>query len=229
MITNTRTTTQTIKNINFLLPELCNKIDTDTKNEFSLKYSYFVANNYQEERRLAREFLLLIKAEDHISEDLRSLEIEQAINNLLFAHRGTDNFYNEPSFAKQLLRVVGNNSSKIPKIIKRAYVLAIVEVFITNGWGVARSAEPIYIEMIKLFDPDQANIAVLAFDHSNIDSKLSTYELCKTKYQQMLKIIKTSVISPAILSLIEKIESKEVIVDNLKTNKYVKAIVEKFN
>ncbi|GIV43806.1 MAG: hypothetical protein KatS3mg035_0929 [Bacteroidia bacterium] len=166
--TKPNTDSQTIQNINKLLPLIWNRVDEDTKNTFGLKYGNFVANNYQHEKKLSREFLQLVNSESYIPDDLRAVEIETAINNLLSAHRGINNFYNEPSFARQLSRIVGE-PPKVPKALNKKYVLSLVEVFLTNGNGVAVSAQPIYEDLLSKLDSYQANVAVLLFyRHSNI-------------------------------------------------------------
>lgn len=49
------TDSQTIQNINKLLPLIWDRVDEDTKNAFGLKYGNFVANNYQHEKKLSLE------------------------------------------------------------------------------------------------------------------------------------------------------------------------------
>lgn len=156
------TTVQTRENIHRLLPELWNFVDEQTKYLFGVRYGKFVANNDQDEQSLARGFLQIVNGESYIPDSLRSTEIETAINNLLTAHRGLNNFYNEPPFARELSRLVGQ-PAKVPEQINNKYVLALVEVFLTNGNGVAWNAEPIYFELIRQFDSKQALIAVLSF------------------------------------------------------------------
>jgi len=169
--TKNDTDSQTIQNINRLLPLIWGRVDEDTRNNFGLKYGNFVANNFQHEKTLSRQFLQLVNAESYISEDLRVIEIETAIENLITSHRNGNNFYNEPSFARQLQRLLGD-SSKVPKAINKKYILTIVEVFLTNAHGVANNAEPIYKELISTFDSNQANIAVLSFNDDTIANKL---------------------------------------------------------
>lgn len=137
------TESQTLQNINLLLPLIWPRVDEDTRNNFGLKYGNFVANNFQHEKKLSREFLQLVNAENYIPDDLRIVEIETAINNLVSAHRNFNNFYNEPSFAKQLFRLIGD-PPKVPKALNKLYVYSLVEVFLTNGYGVTGAAEPIY-------------------------------------------------------------------------------------
>jgi len=218
------TDSQTIQNINKLLPLIWDRVDEDTKNTFGLKYGNFVANNYQHEKKLSREFLQLVNSESYIPDDLRIVEIETAINNLLSAHRGFNNFYNEPSFARQLSRIVGE-PPKVPKALSKKYVLSLVEVFLTNGNGVAVSAQPIYEDLLSKLDSYQANVAVLSFTDTGISSKLQ-FSLCQRKFKDMLDIVRPSITTPAVKDLLTHIDNYKGGPENLKHDKTIKTAVD---
>ena len=218
--TKPETESQTLQNINKLLPRIWDRVDEDTRNSFGLKYGNFVANNYQHEKKLSREFLQLVDAESYIPDDLRIVEIETAIDNLLSAHRGFNNFYNEPSFARQLQRIVGI-PPKVPKTLNKKYVIGLVDVFLTNGHGVTSAADPIYNELLSNFDSHQANIAVLSFNDTAIASKLQL-SLCEKKFRELIIIMKSIVTTPAIKDLIEKIDKFKGKLDGLKNDKVIK-------
>ncbi|MBN8545940.1 MAG: hypothetical protein J0L60_07380 [Ignavibacteria bacterium] len=218
------TDSTTLQNINKLLPLLWDRVDENTKYAFGLKYGNFVANNDQHEKKLAIEFLQLVNAESYIPEDLRAVDIETAIQNLGSAHRGINNFYNEPTFARQLFRLIGD-PPKVPKALNKKYVYILVESFLTNGNGVAVDAQPIYLELISKFSSFQANIAVLAFNDSDISSKLQ-FALCQDKYKELIALIKPIVTTPAIKELIEQIENYKGKMDFMKFDKFIKTSVD---
>lgn len=215
---------QTLQNINRILPLIWDRVDEDTRDSFGLRYANFVANNYQHEKKLSREFLQLVNAESYIPDNLRGVEIESALSNLANSHRNFNNFYNEPSFANQLYRIVGENP-KVPKIIHKKYVLTLVDVFLTNGNGVAGWAEETYVELISKFDSNQANIAVLSFNDERISSKLQ-HSLCSKKFRELIQILKSIITTPAIKDLIEKIEKYTGRLENLKYDKAIKTSVD---
>ena len=218
------TDSQTLQNINRLLPLIWNRVDEDTRDTFGLKYGNFVANNFQHEKKLSREFLQLVNAESYIPDDLRVVEIESAIDNLASSHRGFNNFYNEPTFARQLYRIVGD-PPKLPKALNRKYVYTIVETFLTNGNGVAGYAEPIYLELLSKLNSLQANIAVLSFNDTTISSKLQ-HSLCAKKFRELIEIIKPIITTPAIKDIIEKIDKFTGRLENLKHDKAMKTSVD---
>lgn len=218
------TDSQTLQNINKLLPLIWDRVDEDTRDTFGLKYGNFVANNFQHEKKLSREFLQLVNAESYIPDDLRIVEIETAINNLASSHRGFNNFYNEPTFARQLQRIVGE-PPKVPKALNKKYVYTIVDTFLTNANGVAGYAEPIYIELLSKLNSFQANVAVLSFNDSQISSKLQ-FPLCQKKYRELIEMLKPIVTTPAIKDLIEKIDNFPGKLENLKNDKLIKTSVD---
>lgn len=222
--TNPGTDSQTLQNINKLLPLIWDRVDEDTRYSFGIKYGNFVANNFQHEKKFSREFMQLVNAEGYIPDDLRGVEIENAIDNLLTSHRGFNNFYNEPSFAKQLQRIVGT-PPKIPKSINKKYVLSLVDVFLTNGNGVATSAQPIYKELLSNLDSHQANIAILSFNDIKISSKLQ-FSLCQRKFRELIEIVKPIVTAPAVKDLIIKMEAYKGPLDSMKNDKTIKPTVE---
>lgn len=199
------TDSQTHQNINKLLPEIWGRVDEDVKRSFGLKYDYYTANNSQEEKKLSRQFLQIVNGESYISDDLRAIEIDTTIDNLLSAHRGFNNFYNEPSFARQLQRIIGQ-PIKVPKSVEKKFILATVETFLTNGNGVAVTANEVYKEILSSLDSHQANIAVLSFTDTRISSRLQ-FGLSQRKFSELIDLVKPSITSPPVNDLVNYIQN----------------------
>lgn len=214
------TTTQTRDNIHRLLPYLWGRVDEITKQQIGTKYGKFIANNYQRERDFARQFLDVVSGQAYIPDDLRVTEIQIAIENLLNAHRATNNFYSEPPFARQLQRLIGQ-SGNVPAQINRLYVLGLVEVFLTNGNGIAWNAEPVYLSMINQFDANQAIIAIASFNNVTIASSLQ-FSLCQTKYRELLNIMKNKISEAAVKELVNDILSYRGPLDKMKDDSRIK-------
>ncbi|MDI9342726.1 MAG: hypothetical protein QM534_19290 [Sediminibacterium sp.] len=191
----------TRQNIKWLLPLLWKAIDEETKNSFGIKYGYFSANHETEQKKLSRQFLEIVEGQKYIPDDLRILEIQSALNNLANAHRATNNFYNEPPFARELRRIIGT-PPKIPNAINKGYVLTLVEVYLTNGNGVTWEAQPIYRELIEHFDNRQATIALLSFTTDQISSSLQL-GLCKLKFVELLNFLRPKITNASTIELLD--------------------------
>jgi hypothetical protein len=203
--TDSSTTSQTRENIHRLLPYLWNRVDEPTRQQFGIKYGRFVANNEQQPKTLALAFLEIVGGKSYIPDDLRALEIEGAIETLISAHRGFNNFYTEPPLARELQRLVGE-TSRIPRLVERSYVLALVEVFLTNGNGIAHNADGVYRDLIGRFTSEQAMIAVTSFTELAIKSSLQL-ALPKKQFSVLLDLLRPKITSPVVLELIDEIKN----------------------
>ncbi len=215
------TVPQTRQNVRLLIPDLWDRLDEHTRQQFGIKYSRFIANNDQDKQKLSREFLETVSGLSYIPDGIRAAEIQTAIENLLSAHRAPlNNFYNEPPFARQLQRLVGE-TGKVPSEINNEYVLCLVEVFLTNGNGVAWNAENTYHSLLDQFDPDQALIAILSFSDLNISNRLQ-HSLCQQKFRELMEMMKDKVSMPAVKELIDDVEKYRGPLDKLKDNSEIK-------
>jgi hypothetical protein len=116
------------------------------------------------------------------------VEITSAVEDLLVAHRGYNNFYTEPPLARELQRLVGEHGS-VPAQASDLYVRGLVEVFLTNGSGVAWNADPIYRVLLKQLTPEQALLAILAFQDDTIASSLQ-FKRCQEHYRELIEMMK---------------------------------------
>lgn len=216
--TNSSSDISTKQNVAYLLPLIWTRVGEETRQGFGIKYAQFTANNYSKEKKSAKEFLQIVSAESYIPDELRIVEVESAINDLLVSHNGMNNFYSEVTFAKQLRRVIGEHS-KVPRTLEKKYIYGLVNVFLTNAYGVSTGAEPIYLELLENLSPLQASFAVISFlEDDEIESKLQ-FKLCENKYRQLLDLLEPKIISEPVKDLIQeirKISSGEM--GNLKNN-----------
>jgi len=204
---------QTRENIRLLLPELWPRVSSDTRNGFGLRYARYVANNDADQQDWAREFLDLVDGAEYLPDSIRVAEIDSAIQDLLSAHRGTNNFYTEPGAARQLKTAAGS-SDAVPDSIRTRYVLCLVEVYLSNGNGVAWNAEPTYDDLIRGFTPEMAMLALISFSNKNIASSLQ-FRLCKEKWQQLLELITPKIRNATAKELLAAIEASHATLENL--------------
>lgn len=218
--TDASTSQETRQNIHYLLPYLWIHVDEETKQGFGIKYGKFVANNEKAKADFARQFLEIVSGVSYIPDNLKAAEIEIAIQNLLEAHKNSSNFYIEPIFAKQLIGLVGQTGN-IPNEVKKLYIAGLIEVFLTNGNGVAWNAESYYIELINKFSQEEAIYAMLSFTNEYIASKLQ-FDLCQQKYKELLELIKGKLTSPSALEVYEAIKKFTGPLDNIRNDSSIK-------
>lgn len=201
-----KTSQQTRSNINNLAPELWKIISEEVKSDFGIRYATFLANGDNQTKNEAKRFLEVVGGMSYLPDTVKAPIIKVSLEHLMMAHNSFNNFYNEPSFARQLRAVVGNHGT-IPSQMNFQYVKVIVSVFLTNGSGEAWDANPIYIELIKNFDARQSFIALISFTDESIKSKLQ-FSLCQKKFSEMLDYLESNITSEGVLDLLGEIRDK---------------------
>ena len=93
---------------------------------------------------------------------------------------------NEPSPARALEAFVGERG-EVPEGVVARYTAALVEVFLTNGHGVAWSADPIYTRLLERLDSRQAGLALRAGRNPAIATKLQ-YPLGQEQWTKLLAL-----------------------------------------
>jgi hypothetical protein len=214
--TSVESDSQTRQNIRLLLPRLWPLVGKSAKKNFGVKLSQYTANNEQESKEYAREFLDVVDAVEYVPDGVRSAEIQEAIDNLLSAHDSRNNFHNEPAFAKRLEQVVGTSDS-VPNEIQETFVHSVVSVYLTNGHGEAWNAQPVYERLIEGFDSDQALSAVISFKNVEIESKLQ-HTLCKDKFLEMLDLVEPKITAPVVQDLIDAIRDFNGPMENISSD-----------
>lgn len=211
-----RSTQQIRSNINNLAPELWKIISEEVKSDFGIRYATFLTNGDNYAKDEAKHFLEVVGGMSYLPDEVKATIIKTSLDNLLTAHNNFNNFYNEPSFAKQLRAIVGEQVT-IPSQMDYQYVKVIVSVFLTNGSGEVWMANSIYTELIKNFNEKQSIIALSSIFDESIKSKLQ-FPLCQKKFVEMLGYIKSNITSGGILDLLEEVKSKAKSLHNLSNN-----------
>jgi hypothetical protein len=202
-------------NVKLLAPVLWPFVGEPMRKNLGVKYGQFTANNDAVKARWAREFLDGVGAASYIPDTIRAAEIGTAIEELLAAHRGFNNFHVEPSFARRLESLVGDQG-EIPPAIAERYIEGLVEVYLTNGRGVAWAAEPVYQRLLAKLGATQALLAVLSFRKVRITSKLQ-FLLGKEKYLELVALAKSKVTSPQGTDILNIIEGYKPPLDRMRS------------
>ncbi|MEN9921099.1 MAG: hypothetical protein RLZZ517_77 [Candidatus Parcubacteria bacterium] len=220
-----RETTEPVRqNIRLLAPLLWPYVDENIRKSLGIKHAYFSANNNIAEKGFAKEFLAVVDGLKYITDPHRTVEVSTILEELKNAHGEFNNFYNEVLPAKRLRSVLGN-PPKIPNGIEQKYIATLVEVFLTNGNGVANSANDIYLDLIKGFNPRQSIYAIGLIFSDIISSKLRI-KLCQQKYFEMIGYLKEKISIQSAKRLIEEIESLKIPLDEIRSNENLKELAE---
>ena len=187
--------------VRLLMPHLWPHVTEPKRREFGVKYGKYVANGDTERSERARALLDVVQGAAYLPEQVRAAEISAAIDDLLAAHRGFDNFHTEPGPARQLESLT---LEPVPLAVREPYVHAVVESFLTNGNGVAWAADVHYEAMISRFSPDEAELAIKQLFDTTIASKLR-FKHAQTKFSELLEVINPKLTRPAARELIEAI------------------------
>ena len=213
------------QNIRHLAPLLWAYIDEDTRKDFGLKHAYYSANNHVAEKNYAHEFLRVVDGLGYITDQHRAIDVLAILDELSNAHSGFNNFYNEVLPARRLASIIGNPPN-IPKGAEKKYIYTLVNTFLTNGNGIANSADIIYVELINGLKPRQAIYALgLIFDDV-ISSKLRV-RLCESKYRQLIEILAPKISTHAAKQLLSEMASEGSKLSDFKNNKQLFDLFEK--
>lgn len=80
--------------------------------------------------------------------------MDTVLDDLLAAHHGYSNFHTEPAPARALAALVGQYGN-IPEAVEGKYVLALVEVFLGNEYGISWAAETSYDKLLDKLTSSQ--------------------------------------------------------------------------
>lgn len=96
-------------NIRKLWPEFWPYVGEDKRIDFGVKLARFRANGDTDRATRARELLDLVDGTAYLADSERLAELSQALDDLLTAHEGWNNFANEPAVASRLQALVGKH------------------------------------------------------------------------------------------------------------------------
>lgn len=194
------------RNINLVAKEIFQIASDDMRHEIGLKYSSFEVNGEVSRKALAYTFLDIVQGLSHLPSDTLALKLNDALEELLKAHNGWNNFSNEPTPAK-LVKSFIPNSGNIPKNSITKYVKVLTICKIGNEYGTSNIAEEIYDELIKGWSNNEVNILIkLVVEDKQLLSKLQ-FSRCQNQLKKLFKDVKANVTSKPTQAILEFIES----------------------
>jgi hypothetical protein len=183
MYTDPRLDANVRNNVRFLAPEIWEVCSEDARYDIGLKHGSFSANGEVSRANLARDFLTIVNGLAYLPANTIAIEITSALDALLAAHNGWNNFYNEPSPAR-LLQSFVPASGNIPDSVSGKYVKVLTMCHIGNGYGFSSDAEPIYSNLINRWQDNQISQLIRLTRDSEIASRLQ-FTSCQNRYQKL--------------------------------------------
>lgn len=167
---------------------IADTFDEKTKSLMINNYNQYRTNSEQDRYNAARAFFENLKLLSLLNSAEQHAIVDVACTNLLNAHLGFDNFYNEPPFAQRLFEI--SSELRIPDSTKEEYVFCTLMGYVGNPYGVSRAAIKYYEEMIRNFKPKEIDVLLrLESKKSLFSNKIKNYPVCRQRYLQALNLI----------------------------------------
>ena len=126
-----------LANSNLIIPKIWNNLKHPEKYQVGRSYSELFADGKTKAASGLKQVLLKVKGFDFVPEDLRSTSFIKAANEILIAHEGMNNFYNEPAHVTTLYKM----GSVIPSPALPICITAVLSVKLGNSYGVSTGAQ----------------------------------------------------------------------------------------
>lgn len=148
-----------------------------------MKYASYRAHGETDRADLAREFLEGVGGLTYLPESDLALEISGALDALMTAHNGWNNFYQEPAMASALAKLVPG-SGTVPDSIRVRYVKGLTLCKLTNGNGAAWGAEPTHDQLLRTWQDKDILTFLTILSDAEVRSRLQ-FRLCSAKLHEM--------------------------------------------
>lgn len=194
------------RNINLIAKPIFQLTSEDMRQEIGLKYSSLEINGEVQRKALAYSFLDIVQGFPYLPSDTLSLKLSDALDELLKAHNGWNNFHNETTPAK-LVKSFIPDSGNIPNSVIKKYVKVLTICKIGNEYGTSNSAEEIYDDLIKKWANSEANILIkIIANDQQLISQLQ-FSRCQDQLKRLLRDIRINITSKPTQEVLDCIES----------------------
>lgn len=217
---------ETGDNIRRLWPQLWPFVSEDTRTSYGIRLAHARANAETTDfAATARELIDLVDGTAYLTVDDRTFEIDAALDALIAAHSGTDNFYNEAEPARRLFNLVGTKGT-IPPKVQSKYVKTLVEVYLGNGYGVCWAAEPTYTRLMERLDSSLAGNALRSFENSEISSLLQMTK-AQDRWKVFLDLIQPKLTSNTDRQLLDAVKEFHGTPDKLRKDSSIATLAQR--
>jgi hypothetical protein len=209
-------------NIRLLWPRLWPFVSEDARRSYGLRHARARASAETDVALAARELIDLVDGAAYLAEEVRAVDLAEAVDELRAAHFGWDNFSREYAPAKRIAGLV-DAMGNIPQAVQEPYVRTLVEVFLGNGYGVSYAGGPIYQELLGKLDSKMAGRALRLFLEPEFYSVLST-RLAQHQWVALLDILEPKLTSTLDRNLLAAVRAFPSTPDKLHADTKMKAL-----
>lgn len=202
-------------NIGYIISGVWSSLSSDDRWAVGRSYAQANSDGDLNLSRSLKSLLIKIKGFDYVPENLRSNSYIKAAKDLLSAHFGMNNFYNEPSYAK----VLSEMGSSIPAPAFGTCMTAILACKLGNSYGQSWNAQQYLDVLLDRVSPDRWLYyleTVFPTDETILYKLISSKDLLKRFHDLVLNynLYELSFTNPGIKKCIQSFNS-----DNLRSAK----------
>lgn len=135
------------KNILELAPYIWNKTTDNAKQRVGEKYAKYSAEGNKDKKFEIFSFLTIVDGIKYIPNQLRSILFKKSAQELIDAHFGWHNFYNELNPARQMAELGVDCPDDVLYIFMTAFLLS----YVGNHYNVSQEAQPYLESLLKRF------------------------------------------------------------------------------
>lgn len=179
-------------NIREIAPRIWQTLDDESRSNVAIRYTSLSDVKNDDEANEAKAFLTMVGGIGYIPEDNRTIIFNQVAQKFLDAHFGWDNFYNEPTYAKNLLAL----GKDVPLMSLQIYVRAIILSFVGNGYGISDAAQVYNTKMLENLSQSGVDMVFRLFEE-DLDLIWAMSSLKPSaRMKSLMQILKEKTISP---------------------------------
>lgn len=192
-------------NVRTLWPKLWLFVDEDTRHNYGVRHARARASADTDIATAARELLDLVDGAAYLNADVRAAELSEALDALMTAHQGWDNFANEIAPARRLAALAGTKGD-IPRAVRDQYIKTLVRTFLGNRSGLSWVAADIYEQLLQQLDSEAAGRMLRSFMDPDVASRLDSKVGC-AQWDKLLDIVAPKLTSMSDRALLNDIRS----------------------
>ena len=204
MYTDTGMDSRVRDNIKLVAKSIWDAAPVDARREAGIKQATLAVNGEVPRSNLAREFIEVVGGLEFLPDSTLSPEISMALDNLVTAHDGWNNFRAEAAPARLLHRLVPV-TGRVPVPILKKYVKTLTMCTIGNGFGVSRSAQEYYDDLISRFSDNDILAFVNLVGDQETASRLQ-FPGCAQRFKSLAAGLSERVVRPRLKEILTFIE-----------------------